>query len=84
VRAIGSPSTSWVRTFDQFEGECLETASAAAIKDKKFEEALQFGHRAAEILDAQEHEVRMTVQSAMLREIRRLFSSKARPMRSST
>ncbi len=74
VRAIGSPSASWARRFDQFEGECLQAASDAAIKDKKFEEALQFGQRAAEILDGQEHEVRMSTQSAMLREIRRLFS----------
>ena len=74
VRAIGLPSASWVKTFDQFEAECLQAAGAAAIKDNKFEEALEHGRRAAQILDQPEHEVRMNVQSAMLREIRRLFS----------
>ena len=74
VRAIGSPSSSWNKTFDKFEAECLEIAAQAAIKEKKFEEALQLSQRAAEILDEPEHEVRMNMQSAMLREIRRLFS----------
>lgn len=74
VRAIGAPSASWTKTFDQFEAECLQAASAAAVQEKKFEDALEFGQRAAQILDGHEHEVRMNVQSAMLREIRRLFS----------
>ena len=74
LRALGSPSSSWVKRFDQFEAECLQAASKAAINDKKFDDALQFGQRAAQILDQPEHEVRMNVQSAMLREIRRLFS----------
>src|ERR1019366_7403897 len=34
VRSIGSPSSSWVRTFDEFEAECLQIAFKAAIKDK--------------------------------------------------
>jgi tetratricopeptide (TPR) repeat protein len=74
VRAIGSPSSSWVKTFDEFEAECLQMASKAALKDKKFEDALKFGEKAANTLDQQEHEVRMGVQAAMLKEIRRLFS----------
>ena len=74
LRAIGTPSASWLKTFDAFEAECLHAASEAAINDKKFEEALEFGHRAAQILDEPEHEVRGNVQGAMLREIRRLFA----------
>jgi tetratricopeptide (TPR) repeat protein len=74
VRGIGLPSASWVKTFDRFEAECLQAAMKDAIKEKKFEDALKHGQRVAEILDQPEHEVRMNVQSAMLREIRRLFS----------
>ncbi len=74
IRAIGSPSASWVKTFDEFEGKCLQAASEAAIDDKKFEEALELGHRAAQILEEPEHEARLSVQGAMLREIRRLFA----------
>jgi tetratricopeptide (TPR) repeat protein len=74
LRAVGSPSASWLKTFDAFEAECLQAASQAAIDDKKFENALELGHRAAQILDEPEHEVRVTVQNAMLREIRRLYA----------
>ena len=74
TRAIGSPSKAWLKTFDQFEADCLQAANAAALKDKKFEEALLFGQKAAHILEQPEHEVRASVQSAMLKEIRRLFS----------
>src|SRR5262249_10768905 len=74
VRAIGSPSASWTRTFDEFEGQCLQAAADAAVADKKFEEALKLGHRAAQILDEPEHEVRIKMQNAMLHEIRRLFA----------
>lgn len=74
TRSIGIPSSSWLKTFAQFEAECLQAAMKAALADKKFEDALQFGQQAAQILDQQEHEVRMDVQSAMLQEIRRLFA----------
>jgi tetratricopeptide (TPR) repeat protein len=74
VRAIGSPSASWIKTFDQFEAECLQAAAKAALQEKKFEDALKFGAQAAKIFDEPEHEVRMKVQGAMLQEIRRLFS----------
>lgn len=74
IRAIGTPSASWVKTFDQFEAECLRSAAEAAIDEKKFEQALEYGQRAAHILDEPEHEFRLNVQNAMVREIRRLFS----------
>jgi tetratricopeptide (TPR) repeat protein len=74
VRAIGLPSSSWLKTFEQFEAECLQAAAKTALKDKKFEDAIKFGLHAAQILEQQEHEVRMSVQSAMVQEIRRLFS----------
>jgi tetratricopeptide (TPR) repeat protein len=74
VRAIGIPSRSWVQTFDQFEADCQQAAMTAALGEKKFEEALKHGRHAAKIREQPEHEVRMAVQNAMLREIRRLFS----------
>ncbi len=74
VRAIGSPSASWCNTFDLFEVECLQAASVAALKDKKFEDALTFGLQAARLRDEPEQPVRTKVQSAMVQEIRRLFA----------
>jgi tetratricopeptide (TPR) repeat protein len=74
VSAIGSPSKAWLKNFDDFEAQCLQAATSAALKNKQFEEALKFGQKAARILDQQEHEVRSAVQNAMLKEIRRLFS----------
>lgn len=74
TREIGSFAGSWARSFDQFEAECLKAAAESASKEKKFEDALEFGLRAAELIDGPEHEVRMNVQAAMLAEIRRLFS----------
>ena len=74
VRAIGTPSASWSKTFEQFEAECLQFAFQAALNDKKFEDALKFGGQAARTREEPEHEVHMKVQSAMLQEIRRLFS----------
>ena len=52
----------------------MQGAVKAALKDKKFEDALQFGLTAAQVLDEPAHEVRMKVQNAMLQEIRRLFA----------
>jgi tetratricopeptide (TPR) repeat protein len=74
VRAIGAPSSAWIKRFDQFEAACLQASMQAALDAKKFEDALQIGQRVAQILDQPEHEVRMNVQAAMVREIRRLFS----------
>src|SRR5947209_5188691 len=51
VRAIGTPSASWNKTFDQFEAECLQVASNAAIEGKRFDEAFEFAKRSAQILD---------------------------------
>src|SRR5438128_3691368 len=43
TRSIGIPSSSWLKTFAQFEAECLQAAMKAALADKNFEDALQFG-----------------------------------------
>src|SRR3989442_590469 len=62
TRAIGSPSASWQRTSDLFEADCIQAARENAIKAKKFEEALEFGLRAAEIRAGSETEVRAEIQ----------------------
>lgn len=74
IRNIGLPSSAWQKTFAEFEGQCLKAAYAAALKDKKFEDALKFGTNAAKLLDEPEYEVRTSVQSAMVGEIRSLFA----------
>jgi tetratricopeptide (TPR) repeat protein len=74
ARAIAAVSGSWHKTFDEFEAECLQHAAKAALKDKRFEDALEHGQKAAQILDEEVLDVRVNVQSAMLQEIRRLFS----------
>lgn len=74
VRVIGSPSAAWVKTFDQLEAECLQSSMQTALDARKFEEALQIGQRVAQIRNQPDHDVRMTIQAAMLREVRRLFS----------
>jgi len=74
ARAIGTPSASWQKTFNEFEAECLKHASKKALKDKRFEDALELGVRASQILGEQEMDVRVNLQGAMLQEIRRLFS----------
>lgn len=75
LRNIGLPSQSWRQRFDLAEGECLQAAFAAALKDKNFEEALELGMKAAQLLGRTEAEVRQAVQSAMLEEIRQLSSA---------
>jgi tetratricopeptide (TPR) repeat protein len=74
VRHLGIPSASWRRRFDHFEGECLQAGAHAALTAKQFEEALAQDLKAARLLDRSETEVRLAIQTAMLREVRRLFS----------
>src|SRR5262245_58943557 len=64
IRAMGPASASWTNTFNDFEAECLQAASASAVEGKRFDEAFEFSKRAAEIEDKPEHEVRMVLQSS--------------------
>ena len=75
LRRIGLPSQAWQKRFDQAEGECLHAASAAALKEHEFEEALERGMKAAHLLGRTEAEVKQAVQAAMLEEIRQLSSA---------
>lgn len=74
LRHIGTPSSAWIERFHDAEGQCLRLAADAALKEKKFEEALGHLVRAAHVLGESEVEARVKVQSAMLDEVRRLFS----------
>jgi len=56
TREIGTPSSSWLKAFDEFEAECIKHAAKAAIKEKDFEGALEYQMRAAKILDESEIE----------------------------
>jgi tetratricopeptide (TPR) repeat protein len=75
VRQIGLPSPGWRKRFEAVEGECLQAASRGLLAEKKFEDALEHGLKAAALLHRSEAEVRQTVQAAMLEEIRSLFSA---------
>lgn len=75
LRNIGLPSQSWRKRFDQAEGKCLQAAAAASLEKKEFEEALELGMKAANLLGRTEAEVRQAVQAAMLEEVRQLSSA---------
>jgi len=74
VRRIGSPSARWRKRIDQLEAECLEMGQAAALLDKRFDEALDFAERIARIREHSPLEMRLKIQGVMLAELRRLFS----------
>lgn len=75
LRDIGIPSSGWLKTFDQFEAECLQAAAQSALDEKNFETALEHAQKAAHLLDQSELDARLGVQAAMLREVRHLFAT---------
>src|SRR5258705_70820 len=75
VRQIGAPSASWRERIDRAEASCLDAARVAALADKQFEEALEHAQKAGVLRGQAEIEARALVQSAMLKEVRRLFST---------
>src|SRR5205814_1622067 len=75
VRQIGTPSASWRERIDRAEAGCLDAARVAALADKQFEEALEHAQKAGGLRGQAEIEARALVQSAMLKEVRRLFST---------
>ena len=76
VRGIGMPSKSWKHAFDKFEAECMSTAAQVALDEANFEQALQYSLKAADLRGRDDLEVRASIQSAMLAEVRRLFAIK--------
>lgn len=75
ARQIGSPSASWRRYLDEEEAKCLSAGSAAALGAKQFEEALDHAAKAGQLRGQPEIEARALIQSAMLAEMIRLFST---------
>jgi len=75
IRQIGLPSPGWRKRFDQVEADINQAALHALVTEKQFEEALEHGLKAAAQKNRAGAEVRQLVQSAMLEEIRHLFSA---------
>jgi tetratricopeptide (TPR) repeat protein len=76
LRNFGMPSKNWQHTFDKFEAECLQTATQKALDDGEFERALEHASKAAHLRGREDLEVRVSIQAAMLAEVRRLFAIK--------
>ncbi len=74
LRQRGRPSAQWVQRFNEAEAACLEAAERSALADNRFEDALGFRLEAAQVLGQSETEAKAAIQSAMLEEVRRLFS----------
>jgi tetratricopeptide (TPR) repeat protein len=76
LRDLGAPSKAWQKTFDKFEAECLQAAMKLSLDEGDFEQALEYGIKAAHLRGRDDLEVRVHIQSAMLAEVRRLFAVK--------
>lgn len=74
LRHLGAPSAAWQRQFNVAEADCLKVAADLALQDKKFEESLGHRLRVAELLGEAPLQAKLDVQSAMLEELRRLFT----------
>jgi tetratricopeptide (TPR) repeat protein len=67
-------SASWQQRLRHAAGDCYQLAVDHALKDKRFEEALDHALHAAELLGLSADDQRSRVVDAMLAEVRRLFS----------
>ncbi|HWY85788.1 MAG TPA: tetratricopeptide repeat protein, partial [Gemmataceae bacterium] len=74
LRNLGSPSATWRQRLNEAEAACLRMAARLALENKQFEEALDSLIKVAHLVGEPEEGARNAVQSAMLEEIRRLFS----------
>ncbi|MBI3408354.1 MAG: tetratricopeptide repeat protein [Planctomycetes bacterium] len=75
LHARGSPSAVWRKRFNQFEADCLLAASRAFLQDRNYERALEHLSGAAQLREQPDIEARLTVQAAMLEEVRKLFAA---------
>src|SRR5262245_38910856 len=64
----------WQERVDHTVGECYDLATDQALKDKRYEEALEHALRAAPLLNLKEEEQKTRVIDTMLTEVRRLFT----------
>jgi tetratricopeptide (TPR) repeat protein len=79
LRASGGLSAQWQARLRNLAGECHQRAAEEALKDKRYEDALQHLLTAAPLLKQDEAEQRSRVVEAMLAEARRLFAAGTRP-----
>jgi tetratricopeptide (TPR) repeat protein len=75
IRQQGNLSTAWQDRLRELAGECHQEATNSALKDKRYEDALQHALTASSLLDLNEAELRTRVIDAMLAEVRRLFAA---------
>jgi tetratricopeptide (TPR) repeat protein len=64
----------WQEKLRSLNGEARQTATDAALKDKRYEEALEHSLKAASVLGTPEADARARVVDAMLAETRRQFA----------
>jgi tetratricopeptide (TPR) repeat protein len=74
LRELGTPSTLWQGRLTNLEGECRHLAGGEALRDLRFEEALEHLLESARLLRLNEAEVRARVVEAVLAEARRCFA----------
>jgi hypothetical protein len=81
VQALQSarPSPAWDAKVRALGGEARQVAGDQALKDKRYEEALEHHLAAAAFLNTPEADARARVVDAMLAETRRLFAAGAGP-----
>ena len=71
--ALGQ-TPEWQQRWRKAAGECHQTATDFALKEKKYEDALQHALTAVPLLSLAEDDQRKSVVEAMLAEVRRLFA----------
>ena len=78
-RAGSGTKTDWQQRWQKAAGDCHQAATDQAIKERRYEEALQHALAAGPLLSLAEGDQRTRVVEAMLGEVRRLFSAVAAP-----
>jgi tetratricopeptide (TPR) repeat protein len=73
-------SDAWATCVQNAMGECYQVACDHALKEKRYEESLDFALKAAPLLGIPEDEQRTRVVNSMLAEVRRLFAAASNPM----
>lgn len=66
-------SPHWQKRVDHLQGECYDLATEQALKEKRYEDALELALKAAPLLQVKEEDQRSRITDTMLAEVRRLF-----------
>jgi tetratricopeptide (TPR) repeat protein len=75
-----SLSEAWASRVRNATGECYQVACDQTLKEKRYEESLEFALKAAPLLGVTKDEQRGRVVSSMLAEVRRLFAAASQPI----